>query len=81
VKENLNIDAKFVVMETGEFIDEGQPMAAWTASTCWVGAPTIMHITNFLDFHFSRNQLQFGNGLPRNLRRFWNRLPPMVDPV
>lgn len=59
LKENLNIDAEVVVMESGEFIDEsssgrldGLYMLGWGAD--------YMHITNFLDYHFSRNNVQFG---------------------
>ena len=60
LKENLNIDAEVVVMESGEFIDEstsgrldGLWMLGWGAD--------YMHITNFLDFHFGRANPQFGD--------------------
>jgi len=63
LKENLNIDAEVVVMESGEFIDEstngrldGLYMLGWSAD--------YLHVTNFLDFHFSRSNPQFGNPHP-----------------
>ncbi len=78
LKENLNIDAEVVVMETGEFIDEatngrldGIHLLGWGAD--------YMHITNFLDFHFSRNQLQFGNAYPE-IYEILEQAATMVDP-
>jgi peptide/nickel transport system substrate-binding protein len=63
LKENLNIDAEVVVMESGEFIDEstqgnldGLYLLGWGAD--------YMHVTNFLDFHFSRNNPQYGDPVP-----------------
>jgi ABC-type transport system substrate-binding protein len=63
LKENLNIDADVVVMESGEFIDEstqgrldGLYMLGWGAD--------YLHVTNFLDFHFSRSNPQFGDPHP-----------------
>lgn len=63
LKDNLNIDAEIVVMESGEFIDEstngrldGLYMLGWSAD--------YLHITNFLDFHFSRSNPQFGEPHP-----------------
>jgi ABC-type transport system substrate-binding protein len=63
LKENLGIDAEVVVMESGEFIDEstngrldGLYMLGWGAD--------YLHITNFLDFHFSRSNPQFGEPHP-----------------
>ena len=63
LKENLNIDADVVVMESGEFIDEstngrldGLYMLGWGAD--------YLHVTNFLDFHFSRSNPQFGEPHP-----------------
>ncbi|GIV66191.1 MAG: ABC transporter substrate-binding protein [Chloroflexota bacterium] len=63
LKENLNIDAEIVVMESGAFIDEstsgrlnGFYLLGWGAD--------YPHITNFLDFHFGRANPQFGNPFP-----------------
>lgn len=63
LKENLNIEAEVVVMESGEFIDEstngrldGLYMLGWGAD--------YLHVTNFLDFHFSRSNPQFGDPHP-----------------
>ena len=59
LKENLNIDAEIVVMESGAFIEEsgagrldGLYLLGWGAD--------YPHITNFLDYHFSQNTQQFG---------------------
>ncbi len=59
LKQNLNINATVQVMESGAFIDEasngrldGLYLLGWGAD--------YMHITNFLDYHFGRNQMQFG---------------------
>jgi peptide/nickel transport system substrate-binding protein len=59
--ENLNINAEIVVLESGEFIDkattgqlvDGLHLLGWGAD--------YPQITNFLDFHFGRNQEQFGD--------------------
>jgi ABC-type transport system substrate-binding protein len=63
LKENLNIDAEIVVMESGAFIEEstagrldGFYMLGWGAD--------YPHVTNFLDFHFSADNPQFGNQFP-----------------
>ena len=63
LKENLNIDAEIVVMETGAFIDAtasgsvgGLHLLGWTGD--------YPHITNFLDYHFGANQTQFGTPYP-----------------
>ncbi|HXF84471.1 MAG TPA: ABC transporter substrate-binding protein [Anaerolineales bacterium] len=63
LKENLNIDAEIVVMESGAFIEEstagrldGLYLLGWGAD--------YPHITNFLDFHFSASNPQFGNQSP-----------------
>lgn len=60
LKDNLNIDAEVIVMESGEFIDEstagrldGLYMLGWTGD--------YPHPTNFLDFHFSEQNPQFGD--------------------
>jgi ABC-type transport system substrate-binding protein len=61
--DNLGIEADVVVMESGEFIDEstngrldGLYMLGWGAD--------YLHVTNFLDFHFSRSNPQFGDPFP-----------------
>lgn len=63
LKENLNIDAEIVVMESGAFIEEsgagrldGLYLLGWGAD--------YPHITNFLDYHFGASQKQFGNQSP-----------------
>ena len=63
LKENLGIDAEVVVMESGEFIDEstngrldGFYLLGWGAD--------YPHPTNFLDFHFSAENPQFGDPFP-----------------
>ena len=60
LKENLNIDAEIVVMESGAFIEasgsgslDGLYFLGWGAD--------YPHITNFLDFHFGEANPQFGN--------------------
>jgi ABC-type transport system substrate-binding protein len=59
LKDNLNINAEIVVMESGAFIEESQAgnlegiyLLGWTGD--------YPHITNFLDFHFTANNPQFG---------------------
>ena len=61
--DNLGITAEVVVMESGEFIDEstngrldGIYLLGWTGD--------YPHATNFLDFHFSAQNPQYGNPLP-----------------
>ncbi len=63
LQENLNITANVVVMESGAFIEEstagnldGIYLLGWTGD--------YPHITNFLDFHFSQLNPQFGNQDP-----------------
>jgi len=63
LKENLNIDAEVVVMESGEFIQsssagelDGIHLLGWTGD--------YPHVTNFLDFHFAETNLQFGDPYP-----------------
>lgn len=59
LKENLNINAEVVVMESGAFIDasgsgelSGLHLLGWGAD--------YPHVTNFLDYHFGKNTTQFG---------------------
>ena len=59
----LGIKAKIEVMESGAFIEEsgagrinGIHLLGWNAD--------YPHITNFLDFHFGKSVLQFGNPYP-----------------
>ena len=61
--DNLNIDAEVIVMESGEFIDEstngrldGFYLLGWTGD--------YPHPTNFLDFHFSEFNPQYGDPHP-----------------
>ncbi len=63
LRDNLGIEAEIVVMESGAFIDEstsgrlnGFYLLGWGAD--------YPHITNFLDFHFSRANPQFGKPFP-----------------
>ena len=63
LKENLNIDAEIVVMESGAFIEEstagrldGMYLLGWGAD--------YPHPTNFLDYHFGAANPQFGNQSP-----------------
>jgi ABC-type transport system substrate-binding protein len=63
LRDNLGIEAEVVVMESGEFIDEstsgrleGIYLLGWTGD--------YPHPTNFLDFHFSQFNPQFGDPFP-----------------
>jgi ABC-type transport system substrate-binding protein len=63
LRDNLGINAEVVVMESGEFIDEstngrldGFYLLGWGAD--------YPHVTNFLDFHFSAANPQFGDPHP-----------------
>ncbi len=63
LRDNLGIEAQVVVMESGEFIDEstqgnldGFYLLGWGAD--------YPHITNFLDFHFSAANPQYGDVHP-----------------
>lgn len=63
LRDNLGIEAEVVVMESGEFIDEstsgrldGFYMLGWGAD--------YPHVTNFLDYHFTRGTVQFGDAFP-----------------
>jgi peptide/nickel transport system substrate-binding protein len=87
LRENLGINAQVVLMESGEFIDEstsgrldGLYLLGWGAD--------YLHVTNFLDFHFGRNTLQFGNPFPeiyepcsKRLPRWWTRVTCMPRPT
>ena len=60
LRDNLGIDVEVVVMESGEFIDEstngrldGFYLLGWGAD--------YPHVTNFLDFHFSASNPQYGD--------------------
>jgi ABC-type transport system substrate-binding protein len=63
LRDNLNIRAEIVVMESGAYLAaagagelQGFQMLGWGAD--------YPHITNFLDFHFTGTQLQFGTAYP-----------------
>jgi ABC-type transport system substrate-binding protein len=63
LRDNLGINARIEVMESGAFIDEstsgrldGFYLLGWGAD--------YPHITNFLDFHFTAANPQFGNAFP-----------------
>jgi ABC-type transport system substrate-binding protein len=63
LQENLGITATIEVLESGEFLDEsgngrldGFHLLGWTGD--------YPHPTNFLDYHFSANGLQFGDPIP-----------------
>jgi len=63
LRDNLGIEAEVVVMESGEFIDEstggrldGFYLLGWGAD--------YPHVTNFLDFHFSAHNPQYGTPYP-----------------
>ncbi len=78
LKENLNIDAEVVVMESGQFIDDstsgrldGIHLLGWNGD--------YLHITNFLDYHFFRTNPQFGNSVPA-IYEPMEQAATMVDP-
>ena len=59
LKENLNIDAEIVLLESGEFVAaagegrlDGLHMYGWIAD--------FPHVTNFLDTHFGSTSVRFG---------------------
>ena len=67
LRDILGIEAEVVVMESGEFIDEptngrldGFYLLGWGAD--------YPHVTNFLDFHFSAQNPQYGTPHPRSTR-------------
>jgi peptide/nickel transport system substrate-binding protein len=60
LKKNLNIDAQIVILESGAMLDkaaagtiEGIHLLGWNGD--------YPHITNWMDFHLSATQKQFGN--------------------
>ncbi len=68
LKENLGITVEVVAMESGEFIDEstsgrldGLYLLGWGAD--------YPHVTNFLDFHFTAANPQFGEAHPEIYER------------
>jgi peptide/nickel transport system substrate-binding protein len=63
LSENLGVDAQVVVMETGTFFDEvfsgrldGPYLLGWHGD--------YLHVTDYLDPHFGRRDLQFGEPFP-----------------
>ena len=61
--KDLGINAEIVVMESGAFLEEssagrldGIHLLGWGAD--------YPHVTNFLDYHFAKNNLQFGEPFP-----------------
>ncbi len=59
LKQNLNIDAQIVILESGAMLDkagagtiEGIHLLGWNGD--------YPHITNWMDFHFAASQKQFG---------------------
>jgi peptide/nickel transport system substrate-binding protein len=62
LRQNLNINAQVVVMESGEFIAESTAGNLELYLLGW-GAD-YPHVTNFLDFHFSSENPQFGDTHP-----------------
>jgi ABC-type transport system substrate-binding protein len=63
LRDHLDVDVDIVVMESGEFIElstsgslDGLYLLGWGAN--------YMHVTDFVDFHFSRSNLQFGDPHP-----------------
>jgi ABC-type transport system substrate-binding protein len=62
LQQNLNINAEVVVMESGEFIEESSAGNLELYLLGW-GAD-YPHVTNFLDFHFSSENPQFGDPHP-----------------
>lgn len=79
LKQNLGIEAEVVVMESGEFIEEsnagrlsGFYLLGWGAD--------YPHITNFLDFHFSKDNPQFGDPHPA-IYETLQKASQIADPV
>ena len=61
LRDNLGIEAEVVVMESGEFIDEAVNLDGFYLLGWGADYP---HPTNFLDFHFSASNPQFGDPHP-----------------
>lgn len=79
LKENLGINAEVVWMESGEFINEsdagrldGLYLMGWGAD--------YPHITNFLDFHFSKDNPRFGDPHPA-IYETLQKASQIADPV
>lgn len=77
LRDNLGIDADVVVMDSNEFIYDvtngfldGMYLLGWNAH--------YLHITDFLDFHFGRSSLQFGNPFPE-IYGFLEKASRIVD--
>jgi hypothetical protein len=80
LKENLNIDAEIVVMESGAFIDasgtgslDGLYLLGWGAD--------YPHITNFLDYHFGAANPQFGDRSSTTLICWFKALRSVFQPM
>ena len=79
LRENLGIEANVEVMESGAFIDEstngrldGFYLLGWGAD--------YPHVTNFLDFHFSSENPQFGDPHPEIYEKL-KEASTIADPV
>ncbi|MGV8856245.1 MAG: ABC transporter substrate-binding protein [Devosia sp.] len=63
LKANLGIDAEVAPMESGEFI--GQASAGTLDGLYLLGwGADYPHVTNFLDYHFTKGTLRFGDAIP-----------------
>ena len=63
LRQNLNIEAEVELMESGQFIDDStQGRLSGLYLLGWIG--DYPHPTNFLDFHFSEANPQFGEPHP-----------------
>jgi len=63
LKANLNIEAEIEVMESGAYVDAAQSGKLDGIHLFGWGAD-YPHVTNFLDFHFAKEKLQFGKIAP-----------------